>query len=225
MKIATIMDIFDFLEANGIHAEVFSQQAKLWEQSVLVVMPPLPWWAWIRRRWHKEAAARLQKALPVGWCASVFPSWDARDFAYAQECKGGSRCANSGLTFRQLYGSETPVPATREVSVEEIAAQRAAVASGQKELHKIMTDRLQRQGQAADRVRVAFEAIPKVVIPSEDLPWNIANQQELFDPQDILQRNYYEAEIIISADACRQESSQPDTCSDSYQDTSSSEIP
>lgn len=31
MKIATIMDIFDFLEANGIHAEVFPQASKPWE--------------------------------------------------------------------------------------------------------------------------------------------------------------------------------------------------
>lgn len=181
-------------------------------------MPPLPWWAWIRRRWHKEAAARLQKALPLGWVASVYPSWDAREFERLGECQGGSRCKPS-LTFRQRNGS--PAPAARELTPEEIAAQRAAVASGQKELHKIMADRLQRQGQMAEEIKIRSVPLPSEVIPSEELPWNIATQQELFDLPDILQRNYYEAEIIISADACRQESSQPDTCSEPTQDTSS----
>lgn len=60
------MQVFDFFEANGIFVEVWPTK-----EALVILLPCLPWWAWIRRSWQQGAVERFRKVAAPGWKLSI----------------------------------------------------------------------------------------------------------------------------------------------------------
>lgn len=60
------MQVFDFFEANGIFIEVWPTK-----DGLIILLPHLPWWAWIRRSWQQGAVERFRKNAPASWKLSI----------------------------------------------------------------------------------------------------------------------------------------------------------